>query len=72
MMCELANKLAEVISYTFEGTTKSDMTSDRYSVVGVMIHFIMFVIVFVCLSWWVIPLRWTGVFDYKFVCDKKE
>lgn len=72
MLCELTNKMINIVSYTFDGKVDPCMESDSYSLAGVIVNFIMFAIVFMFILWWMIPIRWAGAFDEKFTCDKKK
>ena len=72
MICELTNKMINAVEYTFNGKTDTSMLKDSYGIMDVIIWTMMFVIVFVFLSWWIVPLRKLGVLSIRFHCNKDK
>jgi len=64
--------MIKVVSYTLDGKTEHDMLSNSHNIAGVIAWAVMFAVVVLFLSWWIIPIRKLGIHDIKFYCDKNE
>lgn len=74
MICELYNKMYDILGYTFNGETANDMHENEISLDKFMSVLIVFIFIFVLLSWWLIPLRiiTSPLNDIKFKCKRRD